>query len=403
MRVFQLAIKDIAQILRDKKSLLFLLVMPLAFTYFMGVAFNTPVEKDNRLSLGWVNHDTDGILSRQIEAALEKSTVVKLIPLDENRAGRALQEVQQGKLVGKLEIPTDFTSRTLAGELVPVNLLLDPAGDKGQSARQAIQTALTRVLSTAAIARYSVEEIEKNQPFVDAAARQKALENALAEAALGWDNPATSILVEKAATDTVKEKTNPFAQSSPGMLVQFTIFGLVTASMILVLERKSRTLQRMLTTSMSRPAIIAGHLLANFLLILVQEIILVVFGQLILGVDYLRQPLAVLLVIVAFALWVAAFGLFISVMAKTEEQVILYSLIAMFLFTALGGGWFPLESTGPAFSAVGHMTPAAWAMDGFQNIIVRGLGFNAVLLPAIILTGYALLFFGLAIWRFRFE
>jgi hypothetical protein len=40
-------------------------------------------------------------------------------------------------------------------------------------------------------------------------------------------------------------------------------------------------------------------------------------------------------------------------------------------------------------------------MDGFKNIAIRGLDFNSVLLPAAALFGYALIFFGLAAWRFR--
>jgi len=39
-------------------------------------------------------------------------------------------------------------------------------------------------------------------------------------------------------------------------------------------------------------------------------------------------------------------------------------------------------------------------MDGFKNVIVRGLGIDSVLLPAAALIGYAVLFFGLATWRF---
>jgi hypothetical protein len=42
-------------------------------------------------------------------------------------------------------------------------------------------------------------------------------------------------------------------------------------------------------------------------------------------------------------------------------------------------------------------------MDGFQNIILRGLGFGSVLLPAAVLLGCAGLFFGLAVWRFKYE
>ena len=120
-------------------------------------------------------------------------------------------------------------------------------------------------------------------------------------------------------------------------------------------------------------------------------------------VNYLREPLAMLLIVVTLSAWVSALGLFISTLAKGEEQVVLLSLIAMFLFTALGGAWFPLEVTGPAFNTIGHLTPGAWAMDGLQNVVVRGLGVESVLLPAGVLLAYAIGFFGLAVWRFKFE
>jgi hypothetical protein len=38
-------------------------------------------------------------------------------------------------------------------------------------------------------------------------------------------------------------------------------------------------------------------------------------------------------------------------------------------------------------------------MDGFENIVARGLGFESVVLPAAALAGYAILFFSLAVWR----
>ena len=47
--------------------------------------------------------------------------------------------------------------------------------------------------------------------------------------------------------------------------------------------------------------------------------------------------------------------------------------------------------------------PTAWALDGFQNIALRGQGLEGVLLPAGIVGAYAVLFYALALWRFRFE
>jgi ABC-2 type transport system permease protein len=78
-------------------------------------------------------------------------------------------------------------------------------------------------------------------------------------------------------------------------------------------------------------------------------------------------------------------------------------MIPMFVFSGLGGAWMPLEATGKTFQLIGHFTPVAWAMDGFKNILVRGLDLSAVWLPAGALLGYAILFLALAVWKFKFE
>jgi ABC-2 type transport system permease protein len=72
----------------------------------------------------------------------------------------------------------------------------------------------------------------------------------------------------------------------------------------------------------------------------------------------------------------------------------------MFVFAGLGGAWVPLEVTGATFQAIGHISPIAWAMDGFKNVVIRGLGIESVVLPASALIGYAGVFFALAAWRF---
>jgi len=187
---------------------------------------------------------------------------------------------------------------------------------------------------------------------------------------------------------------------SPGIMLQFAIAGLLTAAQVIVTERKTRTLQRLLTTATRRIHILVGHYLAILTLILGQFLLLILFGQLVLRVNYLRDVGATLLVALSAALCIAAMGLLIGILARSDEQATIFSLIPMFVFSGLGGAWMPLEVTGATFQAIGHVSPVAWAMDGFKNITTRGLGISSVLLPASALIGYAVLFFGLAAWRF---
>ena len=425
MRVLDLALKDLSQILRDKMAFLFLAGLPIVFTFFMGFAFRGAASApDPRLPVGWVNEDykrsDDGSVSQALYDMLAASDGIRLVEMGGTAVEQAAvgggaeqaalgvgQEIESGQLVAALVVPPDFSARVTAGEQASLTLLGDELDTAAQSALQLVRVPVTRLMSAAHIARVNVETMEAEGLLSGPSERSAEWTTTFSQTVQAWQTTSLAgphLRVEKAQGQSQAGQAlggNPYNQSSPGILVQFAIMGLVTSASILVEERKTGTLQRLITTAIKPWQIIAGHLLAMFVLVLSQQALLIAFGQLALGVNYMRQPLAVLLVAVGLGAWISGMGLLIGVVAKGDEQVILFSLIAMFLFTSLGGAWFPLEGSGPAFAAVGHVTPAAWAMDGFQNIIIRGLGLRSVLLPTAVLLAYAAGFFALAVWRFR--
>lgn len=403
MQMIDLALKDLVQVGRDRKSAFFLVIMPVLFTLALGFAFSGSA-KQAQVKVGWVNRDPGGVLSERLKTSLEGIAVLDLVPLEGQQALRADDLVRDEKLLAALVVPADFSEQTLAGETVPVTVIA-PSTTAGRAASTALQTAVKRLLGAVEAARLGVETYAQVSPFSSPAARRAYFDQTLAEAVAAWQVPPFTISTEQATGAAVNRSKEPsgFNQSSPGMIVMFAVFSLITSSMVLVQERKNRTLQRLLTTPITPARVIAGHMLAMFLIVFMQELLLVLIGQLVFKVNYLRDPFGTLLVMLALALWASSLGLLIGALARKEESVILLSLIAMFFFAPLGGAWFPLEITGKAFSAIGHLTPAAWAMDGFQNILLRGLGISSVLLPVGILLAYALGFFGLAVWRYKFE
>ncbi|MFN2290777.1 MAG: ABC transporter permease [Anaerolineae bacterium] len=408
MRATSLALKDLLQIARDWKSALFLVVMPILFTFFFGLVLQpeSAAEVDARLPVGFVGQEAAGQIGTHLEQLMAASEVIRPVILDEEEAGRVEQLVDEGELAAAIIVPEGFGQAVLAGQQPRLTALADDSTTAGRAASQGIETVVTRLLGAVQTARISTEEYAAAQGFDTEEARQAYLQRGIDLAVAAWEQPPLTVSEEMAAPSEpaeAPEVPSGFAQSSPGMIVQFAIFGLITSAMILVLERQAGALKRLLTTPTSRVTVISGHVLAMFLVVLGQVLLLLIIGQLLFGVDYLRAPVASLLMATVVAFWAASLGLLIGAVSKSQEQVITLSLIAMFLFAALGGAWFPLEVAGEAFAMVGHVMPTAWAMDGFQNIVVRGLGLGSVLLPAGILLAYGLVFFGLAIWQFGFE
>jgi ABC-2 type transport system permease protein len=404
MRIIDLALKDLLQVLHDRKALVFLVLMPVAFTLFFGFILSGSIS-DPRLPVGWINSDGESTLSADLFHLLEESNVIRLVPLEASQAGRASDQVRDEKLAAAVRVPPGFGAQAVAGNSIPITVIVLPGSPAGATASTAVQAAVNRLLSALTISQISIDTMETQQPFANPGSRLAYAQQALVLANQAWVEP-SFIIQGDSSLETSGQAQNPnkgFLQSSPGMIVMFAILGLTTCSMVLFLERSGKTLERLLTTPIRPAEIIGGHLLAVFVVVFLQELMLASFGQLFFGVNYLREPFGSLLMMVALALWVASLGLLIGAISSSAEQVILWSLLAMFLFSALGGAWFPLEVAGKAFSTFGHITPAAWAMDGFQNIVLRGLGTVSTFLPAGALLAFALAFFALAVWRFRFE
>ncbi len=390
-RIFDITRKDIIQILRNRMTFLFLLIMPVAFTLLFGLAFGGSSQpSDSRLPVGLLDQD-GSLISADLHILLASSSVIRLDTTPDRTGTDLAALVDSGKLAAAVVIPFGYSLSVQNGAPLKLGFYADPSQTSTSSVESELLVASNRLSS--AVRTAGIAAKITNDPA--------AFDPALAQALAAWQNPPIQVSITSGSSARLQDQNiMSLSQSSPAMMIQFAIAGLLTAATVIVNERKTRSLQRLLTTSTTRFQILLGHYLAIFTLIFVQFLLLILFGQL-LHVDYLRVPLATLLVALITAICIAAMGLLIGVLAKSDEQAVVFSLVPMFVFSGLGGAWMPLEYTGAAFQAIGHVSPVAWALDGFKDIVARGLGFTSVLLPCAALFGYALLFFLLALWRFQ--
>lgn len=399
MRIIDLILKNVTQIVRDWKAAFFMLVVPIIFTLLMGFIFGgfSGGEEDLRLPVGFVDQDKSSV-SAYLLTLLEGSDAIRPVALED--ADEAEEQVRDEELAAAVIVPAGYGDRIFDADPLRPTVIVDGSTQAGSAAQRAIHTAMMRLLGGVQTAKYSAAAL--------ADADETFLATTLDKTLAAWENPPLTITAtQSGATDEESENTSAvlggFAHSSVANLVQFSLMGVIGAAGLIVNERKSRTLLRLLTTTVSRAEIILAYFLTIFLLNLIQLTLMIAFGAGLLGVDYLREPVAVLLMIVTTALCTAGMGLLIGVLSKTDDQVAMFSVIPTLLMAGLGGAWMPLELTSQAFQLVGHLTPVAWAVEGFENIVVRGMGLNAVLLPAGVLAAFGAVFFGLAVWRFRFE
>ncbi|PIV26822.1 MAG: hypothetical protein COS37_04430, partial [Anaerolineae bacterium CG03_land_8_20_14_0_80_58_20] len=362
IRILDITFKDLLQLTRDFKTFMFLLLMPILFTFLFGFAFGGfgGGTSDSRLPVGYLSQD-DNWVTDELHGLLANSEVIHLEEYPAASIPDFERLVADGDLAAAIIVPNGYGRALLRDKTARLIVYADTGSTAWTTIEAETVAAVSRVDNGVRTATIMEDLIGDRAPF------RYAFDQTLA----AWEDP--PIKVKETTSTAIQKADNQsagLAHTSPGMMLQFAIAGLLTAAQVIVTERKSRTLQRLLTTSARRVHILLGHYLAIFSLIFGQFIVLIAFGQFILKVDYLRVPAATLLVAVCAALCISALGLLIGVLARTEEQAIAFSLIPMFVLSGLGGAWVPLEVTGATFQAIGHISPVAWAMDGFKNISV---------------------------------
>jgi ABC-2 type transport system permease protein len=400
MKFLDIALKDLYQIFKDWKPAIFLVVAPILFTIMFGFMFGGFTGpgggSDQRLTVAVVGLEDD-TLSKNLFDFLTGSSVIQV---ETNPSTPEIDTLKQAvtdeDLAAAILMPDDFSQSLMETGELSLTVILDKNSEAGVIVQQEIQAAANRLQTAADAAALAVNLYKEKQGVENADPQSTLYAQTFQEALKAWENPPVTArtartLPEGQSADN--ENENAFAQSLPGMMAQFAIAGLIGAAEIIVQERKSGALDRLKTTAVSRVDILSGHWLAMFAMILLQFIVLITFGQFFLRLDFLNAPLATVLLSLACCAFVASLGLLIGILAKMPEQTAIYALIPMFLFSGLGGAWMPLDLLSDSVQAVARLTPVAWIMTGFRDILLRGANLNDVLLPIGILLGFGLIFF----------
>lgn len=396
-RIWTLVGKDVLQTRRDRLSLIFTLIMPIAFTVFFGLMFGGG---SNRLPLAVWTGDA-GPAATQLLNAVQDSSLLAVRHMTRSAAEQA---VADNKVAAALEIPAGFSDTVSAGRPATVTVVGVTGSTGAMTAETEIRSLAGRVVAGEQAAQAAVDAVGPLNPSVGQASaaqlREAMLLMARPLAAQSLAHPVATINVVEAGA-AAGQVPSGFVLSSPGMLVNFILFSLMTAGIALVQERKDFTLQRLMTTRLRRWELIAGKVAGMFALTFVQQIILIGVGQLFFGVDYLRDPAALLLMMVALSLVASTLGLLLAALMKSEQALIAGVVLTSMTVAALSGAWFPLEITGPTFQFVGHLLPTCWILDGLRGIVMRGFDVAHVMPAFGFAVAWAVGLFAAAVWRFR--
>jgi ABC-2 type transport system permease protein len=396
-KIFAIAWKDAIIRFASSSELLFFIVLPLVFTFLL--AGGTPSgDEDPRIDLLVVDEaQTD--ISGQIIAELKNSTAVRPEAVTREEAQKQFDDRRASAV---FIIPAGINLEALQNGSAQVDLLQQPNSLNATVQERAVLTALRKVSSAISAAQNAVKQRETKQPFASDAERRAYFESSVEIAQkIQKDAPTRVKLVEGLTEDQVEY--DPRANSSAGQLITWVFIPLFGISALFAYERQQGTLRRLLTTPSSKATFLLGTITGQVAMALVQMLLLVGFAILVMKLNWGREPLALFVILLTSALAAAAFGTTMGTFIKTEGQASGLSVMFGMVFALMGGCWYPLELFPPAIQNVVKILPTTWAMQGMLDLVLRGGGLLDILPEAGVLLGFAVIFFSVGVWRFRFE
>jgi ABC-2 type transport system permease protein len=398
MKVIAIAWKDAIIRFSSRSEILFFLILPIFFTYILG---GGGASDGNGVAVPLLVVDQDRQpLSSTVINALRGTGAVEVQVVD---LAAAKVRLAEEAVPAVLVIPAGFEATLFRGRPVVVDFRGLPDNRNSTAAEQAVHAALSTTSRSLLVAHNSLAEAERIAPFASESERATYFTGSLAAAQNQFQSLPNRVSVTRPAATGDSDDYDPAAQSSAGQLITWVFVPLLATSGLLAYERTKGTLRRLVTTPTSKATFLLGAISGQYGLAIVQMSLLVSFGVWVMGVNWGQSIPGLAAVLLTFGLASVAFGVMLGTFVKTEGQASNLSIAAGMTMALLGGCWWPAELFPEGIRTVVRILPTTWAMQALTDLLMAGKGLVDVLPVAAVLIGFAIVFFVIGIWRFRFE
>src|SRR5262249_33072282 len=349
-RAWAVAVKELRQIARDRRTSLVLLFLPAFFLFLYGYALNFDIRH-----VALAVEDRDGSLeSRQLVADFVRSTYFDQVATVRSDA-EINDLIDHGRVRAVLVIPEDFSRRLRDREVANVQVILN--GDDATTATTVLGYA-NAVLLEASAAFAAGADV----PVVSVASRV-------------WYNPelrSTLFLV-------------------PGLIAYISmITAVVSTALSIVREKETGTMEQVRMAPISTPAFVIGKTLPYLILSQATGIAVILASMALFGLPMRGTWLNLSAVLALFLVGALGTGLLISTLADTQQVAYQSAMLVAFLPSFILSGFiFPIASMPIVLQYVTAIVPARYFLTALRGVVLKGLTLGQVQGPLVALGIYA--------------
>jgi ABC-2 type transport system permease protein len=344
-RVRHLFVKELIQVLRDKRMRVILIFPPIFQLIVFGYAANLDV-KDIRTAVRDLDQSVE---SRDVMDRFKSSKYFKVVAFPETP--KEIEHlIRKGDVILSIEIPSGFSKKVKKGDTATLQIIVD--GTESNTAMIGLGY-IGQILSD-----YSTSVLLKRL------------------------NQAGVIDFEEAGVE-LQHRTwfNPNFESRffyvPGVIasIAFLIPIILTAQAI-VREREIGTLEQIMVTPIRSWELMLGKTLPFALIGLLDVIMIALIGIFWFEIPFRGNPLILLLGNVLFLMSSVGIGLFISTISSTQQQAQISTFFFMNPAFILSGFAFPLENMPEWLQYITYINPLRYFIIIIRGVFLKGIGLD---------------------------
>ena len=344
--------KEFRHIIRDNRTLLIIIGMPIVEILLFGFAINMEVQN---ITVAFYDPSPDAITTGITERIKQNSYF--------NNQGnmQSMAKIEEAMQKGNLDLAVVFQQNFQEDLVQTGNAAVQLLANSSDPNRGSISATY----ATAVIAGYQQEQMELMQiPF------QIQTENRMIY--------------------------NPQMKSSymfvPGVMgLILMIICTIMTSVSIVREKERGTMEVLLASPLKLGTMIFAKTIPYMVISFIDFIIILILSYFVLGVPINGSLLLLFLVAIIYISLTLTYGLTISTMVDKQMNAVIFSAItAMLPVLMLSGMIFPVSSMPAVLQALSTIVPARWFIDAVRKVMIQGQGLFMIWKEVLIMIGMTL-------------
>ena len=365
-RPVHIALLELKLFLNNRAELAFSIALPILLFALMYGALSS--ESDVFTPASVVDLD-GGPHARELVRRLDSLAAVEVQERSEADAADALD---RSAILFVVVIPEGFSEALEAGE--PTPLVFRQRGNGGDTGQ--IVAAIVRGIARDMAIDTRVRQ-QTQRALGDSNISQERIEEEVGVqlASLRANSPVTVAVSRpsdrlRAGEEEVDDGNDLFSRLLPGLIVMFVMFSVTLAAQAMVEDRRTGTLERLMTTRLGVNQLFIGKLLSGVMRAMFQTVVMLSLAFVVFrpggALEFVELLAFTLLAAAAFT----GVSLVIGAVARTRNQAAWAAVFFTLLMVVFSGTFFEITD-GTLMHSISRATINAYAIDAMQNIIGR--------------------------------